>query len=287
MRRAALGVALASLLALAGLAVHAGPARAVCAYADGATHVALLVQHGNGHTLKQCLGFPVGAMVSGEQVLSASGVEYVTYPFGGSLGDAVCQVDYEPATPPGGFTRDNCLGNPYWGVWAARDGGAWSTASHGVSNTTFQDGDAEGLRYGNGSAPPASSTGICPAPPRPTGSPTPAPPAPSSAPPTANGNPGATLDPAGRDAGSGDRVAAVGSSPSTGSSAGAVAPAPGNAAAAEPTPAPGSSATPPRPAPPASTPTGPGWVGWAFAGSAGAALVLLLAGQLIMGRIRS
>jgi hypothetical protein len=252
----------------------------VCAYADGASHVAVVVQHGDGRVLSRC----VSNAGTGTQVLDAATIQYATVHFGGSLGDAVCQVDGEPSTPPGGFTRDNCLGNPYWGLWAARRGGSWSPTSHGVTNTTFADGDAEGLRYGDGSTPPASPAGTCPQAPPATATPAGGGPSPL---PTGNRNP----SPPTREQASGptagpEPTAAAGTDYGAGP---AISPTPSPAAS----PAAGYVALTTQVSPPAAPRSATAIalatearLGWVVAGVAAGALVLLLIGQVAMGRLR-
>lgn len=186
MRRQA-GVAIRLLLAAAvvcglAIAVPTGPAHPACVRAAGEHHVALVVEHGDGRVVTACVAF-TGGMITGEQILNASGIEWGAADYG-SLGKAVCQVDHEPATYP-----PNCLqaGHPYWATFLARGGGGWSTTPYGVSRQTYVDGDAAGLRYdpptGSPAAPPPP--GPCPPPPLP-----PAPPANSAlstAPPTPGG----------------------------------------------------------------------------------------------------
>jgi len=130
-----------------------------CSAATYAHRVALVVEHGNGGSIRVCIGFD-GSSITAEQVLQASGVEYATVSYG-SLGDAACQIDHEPASyPPTCWTSTS----PYWVLFVARGAGAWSPAARGMSTQTLSDGDAEGFRYDpqNGpEPPPASPAGIC------------------------------------------------------------------------------------------------------------------------------
>ena len=234
-----------------------------CAAADGANHVAVVVEHSDGRSLSRCVSF-TAASISGEQALDASGIEHQYYDYGGGLGRGVCQVDGEPATPDGGWTRNNCLGYPYWSTWTARGGSSWSGASQGISNTSYADGDAEGLRYGDGSGPPPPALGVCPRPPSPQAppaSPRPRPPAP---PPATQQAP--ALAPA---------VAA------------SVPPSPSPSPAPTPSPSPIPSASPTS-TPFVHFPAGAGVfkpsIGWVAAAAAALALVGLLAVQLLAGR---
>ena len=229
----------------------------VCAAADGANHVAVVVQHADGRSLSRCVSF-TSTSVTGEQALDASGIEHQYYDYGGSLGKAVCQVDGEPATPSGGWTRNNCLGYPYWSTWSSRAGGSWAGASKGVSNTNYSDGDAEGFHYGDGSGPPPSPLGVCP---RPLS------PAPSSASaPIRSPTPAATTQ----------QSVAAAPAPSVSASP---TPPPLPTASDEPTPSPLSHAK----ATVARASFKPS-LGWVAAAAAAVALVGMLAVQLLAGR---
>jgi hypothetical protein len=113
-----------------------------CGAATWSHHVALVVEHGNGSTVRLCIGFDA-ASISGADVLSASGLEVATTQYG-SLGNAVCQIDHEPATyPPGCWTATS----DYWAMFVSRRGGAWQPAAQGIASEMFAGGDAEGFRY--------------------------------------------------------------------------------------------------------------------------------------------
>jgi len=135
------------------------PGAAICAAAGYTSRLALVVEHSDGRAIRLCIGFD-GASLTGEQILKASGLEYATASYG-SLGDAVCQIDSEPATyPPSCWTNSS----PYWVMFVSRQGAPWSGADHGVSSETFADGDAEGFRYDPQSGPahtPPLPGGVC------------------------------------------------------------------------------------------------------------------------------
>lgn len=155
----AVGALLAAGVFLTGVVAAPMPTAIACAAATDANHVTLVVEHGDQRAVRLCVGFD-GPTITGEQILKASGLEYGTVTFA-SLGDAVCQVDGEPASyPPGCFAS----GNPYWASFVSRRGGPWAMASHGVSTETFGNGDAEGFRYDPASgatAAPVSPAGVC------------------------------------------------------------------------------------------------------------------------------
>jgi len=166
-------VAIACLLGLAGAAAPARPAALGCAAADGLHHVALVVEHGDGRILVRCVAFGA-ATISGAQALALSGVAYATTGYAG-LGLAVCQLDGEPTTFPAGCWTDT---GPYWVMFVARGGGAWTLSSLGISSQTLRDGDAEGFRYDaqTGSPAPPAAPSRCPPTSAPTRAPVSAPP---------------------------------------------------------------------------------------------------------------
>lgn len=146
------------LVAASSAAATMLPAAAPCAAATFSSHVTLVVEHGDSSVIGLCIGFD-GSSITGEQVLEASGLRYATQSYG-SLGDAVCQIDGEPAS------YGTCLpaSGSYWAMFVSRGGGGWQNADRGISSETFGDGDAEGFRYEsqNGAEPaPASPAGIC------------------------------------------------------------------------------------------------------------------------------
>jgi hypothetical protein len=149
-------------LTVVGSASRVGPSAVGCAQASTAHHAALVIEHsaGGGHgagpVITVCVAFTEDS-VTGAQLLDRSGVQYGS----GYSGQAVCQVDHEPAQ-----YQPNCLtaSDPYWAMSVSRGGGAWVYSSAGFATQTFRDGDAEGFRYegqGDGTVPPAPA-GVCP-----------------------------------------------------------------------------------------------------------------------------
>lgn len=149
---------LGALAGLAGSAVRMLPAPSLCTAATYPHHVALVVELGDGESVGRCVGFNASS-ISGEEVLQASGLEYATQGYG-SLGQAVCQVDEEPAA------YSTCLpsSGSYWALFTSRAGGAWQAGDVGISSLDFANGDAEGLRYDPETGPdpaPPSPAGVC------------------------------------------------------------------------------------------------------------------------------
>lgn len=119
--------------------------------------MALVVQHGDGSSVVRCVAFS-GPSLTGEAVLSASGLSYATIPYG--FGKAVCQVDGEPATFPASCWTTT---SRFWTLFIAERGGSWFPATLGVSVQVFRDGDSEGLRYEPQDGPIApTASGTCP-----------------------------------------------------------------------------------------------------------------------------
>jgi len=153
-------IALVALVAaVAGLVAPVGAAIPACAAADQPHHVAIVVEHGDGTIVTACVGFATDA-ISGIDALASSGIEYGTVGFGG-FGQAVCQLDGEPATyPPSCFSS----GGSSWALFVARNGSPWALSSVGVSSLSLHDGDGEGFRYDpqSGTSAPPGVMGHCP-----------------------------------------------------------------------------------------------------------------------------
>jgi hypothetical protein len=166
---------------------------ATCAAAS--THrVAVVVQHLDGATTSLCVGSGA-ASITARDALDGSHIGWHGSDSYGGLGQAVCQVQGEPAT----YDASNCLksSQPFWALFVARDGGAWQPSGQGISSLTLHGGDAFGLRYQPQVIPldPPTIAGNCPdpTPPPATPKPTTRPTAPPTARPTAT--PTRTLPP--------------------------------------------------------------------------------------------
>jgi hypothetical protein len=129
---------------------------AVCAALAGATllhhpvqaaahRAALVIEHGSGRIISRCVSFAEDHL-SGVQLIQRSGLEYQVKSFG-SLGNAVCQLDREPASVPAG-----CFGSAATWQYFQRSGGGWKQASSGPDTTTVGDGGMDGWLYAAGQA---------------------------------------------------------------------------------------------------------------------------------------
>ncbi|MGH7722591.1 MAG: hypothetical protein ACRENL_07145 [Candidatus Dormibacteria bacterium] len=143
-----------------GSVTGVGPHVAGCAQASSVHHAALVAEHASGAAVTVCVAF-AGDSITGAQLLARSGVEYATADYGGT-GQAVCQIDSEPAQYPSSCWTAS---SPYWAMFVSRGGGAWTVSSLGISSQTFRDSDALGFRYQGQSdyASPPSPRGVCPA----------------------------------------------------------------------------------------------------------------------------
>jgi hypothetical protein len=189
--RAALVLPLLAIgLGAASAAARVGPATPLCAQAASAHHVGIVVEHGDGRVVRQCVAFDT-TTITALAVLQNSGIEEATESYGPGLGQAVCQIDNEPAH----YTTCLPTSGSYWVFFISRGGGAWINSVQGVSNTYVTDGDDIGFRYdplAGADPPPVSPAGTCA-----TTTPTPAP-TPTVAPtptPAATATPGRTSNP--------------------------------------------------------------------------------------------
>ena len=132
----------------------ASPPAASCAGVKGAHHAWIVVQHLSGAVVQKCVGFEADTE-PGIDLMKAAGIEYQTQHF--SFGDAMCQVDNEPAQ----FTQCLPANAPYWAMFVF-SGSAWTVPDTGISGVSFHDKDALGWRYTQPDASPAPP----PAPPR-------------------------------------------------------------------------------------------------------------------------
>ena len=115
----------------------------------GAPHRAyLVVEHSGGKSVQRCVGFQ-GDQISGDDLMTRSGVEFQTQTFSG-MGKAVCQIDNEPAQFSECFPKDK----PYWALYVERGDGGWQQAQTSYSQVSLKDGGALGWEYESSTASP-------------------------------------------------------------------------------------------------------------------------------------
>jgi hypothetical protein len=129
--------------ALGGVALLHHPVQAA------AHRAALVIEHGGGEIVSRCVTFAEDHL-SGLQLIQRSGIEYQVRNFG-SLGNAVCQLDREPATVPAG-----CFGSGATWQYFQRTGTSWKQASAGPQTSTVADGGMDGWLYAAGTASPSA-----------------------------------------------------------------------------------------------------------------------------------
>lgn len=153
--------------------------------------------------LTRCVSF-VEDQFSGFQLIQRSGVSYQALSYG-SLGEAICQLDGEPASAPA-----NCFGTGFYWQYLHWVGTRWVPSQVGASEWILHDGDLDGWHYASGlssALPGLTLAQVCAPPQRPAPStstiepttaptPSPSPPATASPPmvvlvPTANPAPSA------------------------------------------------------------------------------------------------
>jgi hypothetical protein len=118
----------------------------------------LVVQPSATKTLRRCVGFGT-ASIAAVELLKHSNVQVQFQDFGKKLGLSACQVAHVPAH------YKKCLpaGKPYWAVFVARGGKAWTAPPKGLSSITLHPGDAIGLRYDSPKGKPAPPSASPPA----------------------------------------------------------------------------------------------------------------------------
>ena len=188
--RLALAVPLLAIgLGTASAAARVGPAEPLCAQAESAYRAGVVVELGNGQVVRQCVGFATPT-ITVLALLTASKIEFKTESYGG-LGEAICQIDDEPPS----YTTCLPTSGSFWVFFVSRGGGAWTSASQGVSTVTVGNGDDAGFRYdplAGADPPPVSPAGTCS-----TATPTPSPTARPTPEPTAKPTPAGTAPPGG------------------------------------------------------------------------------------------
>lgn len=146
------------------------------AQADSPNRAALVVVHGNGQVVSQCVEFAEES-ISGYELLERSGLDLGVELAG--MGATVCRIDNEGCNFPADDCFCRCQGEScvFWIYWHLV-GNAWQFSGLGASSYRVSNGDVEGWVWGEGSpggggaAPPeVSFAEVCAAPTK-----TPAPP---------------------------------------------------------------------------------------------------------------
>lgn len=111
--------------------------------------VEVVVELASKKVVDSCVSF-TPAEIPAETAMKHSGIEFAIKHF--SFGDAICQIDREPAA----YTNCFASGQPYWALFTWSGQGPWRVAQTGISDIQLRPGDALGWHFGTGSpaAPP-------------------------------------------------------------------------------------------------------------------------------------
>lgn len=108
----------------------------------------LVIVHGDGSVMTQCVAFPEPS-ITGAELLARSGLELTVEASG--MGATICRIDDEGCDYPQDACFCQCQSSPciYWAYWRLNDG-AWVYRNAGSGNSMVQPGDVEGWRWGLG-----------------------------------------------------------------------------------------------------------------------------------------
>ena len=118
--------------------------------ADDPNKVGLVVVHGDGEVIQQCIEFADNE-ISGYELLERSGLA-LEADVGSGLGVAVCGIDNEGCSYPEDDCFCQCQGAScvFWIYWRLIDGD-WQFSQLGAANQNLRDGDVDGWIWGQGS----------------------------------------------------------------------------------------------------------------------------------------
>jgi hypothetical protein len=121
------------------------------ARADNPNRVGLVVVHGDGQVIKQCIEF-FEDQITGYEVLERSGLD-LNIEIDPGMGAAICRIDNEGCTFPQEPCFCQCQGSPctFWSYWHLING-EWEFSGWGTSNYNVSDGDVEGWVWGEGTS---------------------------------------------------------------------------------------------------------------------------------------
>lgn len=149
--------------------------------AQDANRAGLVVVHGDGRVVSQCVEFAEDE-ITGMELLERSGLD-LNVDAASGMGAIVCRLDQEGCSFPAEPCFCQCRGQPcvYWTYWNL-DGDQWQFSNLGASSRKLRHGDVDGWRWGETSQatipPRLTFAEIC----RPAATPTPPPPSPPPSP---------------------------------------------------------------------------------------------------------
>jgi hypothetical protein len=138
------------LLLFVGLAVVID---AALVQASAPNRVGLVVVHGDGSVIKQCIEFSE-SQITGYDVLERSGLDLNVDVSSGGIGAGICRIDNEGCTYPEEECFCQCSGGStciFWSYWHLI-AGEWQFSQMGASGYSVSNGDVEGWLWGGGTA---------------------------------------------------------------------------------------------------------------------------------------
>lgn len=119
------------------------------AQADSPNRAGLVVVHGDGKVMTQCIEFPE-SYITGYEMLERSGLD-LNADVAGGMGAAICRLDNEGCSFPAEDCFCQCQGASctFWIYWNWV-GDGWRFSNLGAASRQVQNGDVEGWIWGEG-----------------------------------------------------------------------------------------------------------------------------------------
>lgn len=166
------------ILSLMSLLIVIG---ATLVQADGPHQVGLVIVHGDGDVVTQCIEFSEEEL-TGLELLGRSDLDY-NVDASGMMGGAVCRIDNEGCTYPQDDCFCQCESNTsciFWSYWTKKQADDWQFSGLGAANYKVKHGEIQGWVWGKGTIgssaqkpPDVEFDDVCLPPPTNTPSPTP------------------------------------------------------------------------------------------------------------------
>ena len=119
------------------------------AQAQEENRAGLVIVHGDGSVVQQCVAFTEES-ISGYELLQRAGAALSVE--AGGFGATVCSIDGEGCSYPAESCFCQCQSSPciYWSYWRRQPDGPWRYQPLGAGNTQVRDGDVEGWHWAAG-----------------------------------------------------------------------------------------------------------------------------------------
>lgn len=127
------------------------------ARAQDANRAGLVVVHGDGRVVSQCVEFAEDE-ITGMELLERSGLD-LNVDAASGMGAIVCRLDQEGCAFPAEPCFCQCRGQPcvYWTYWNL-DGDQWQFSNLGASSRKLRHGDVDGWRWGESTQSASQAT---------------------------------------------------------------------------------------------------------------------------------